>query len=117
MVIMKDKEKIVEESVKTKRAREKLQKRIDVLDKKMTAQALEKKTAEIHRWIAVNAASRVVLQNKTISLFDENQNSAHVSRKVEGLVDQLREEIQAENRKIKEVDVLKKLRDIQPARL
>lgn len=105
----KDKGKIVEESVKTRKAREKLKKRMDAFEKKMTSQALEKKTAEIHRWIAVNAMHRVVLHNKAISLFDENQNSAEVSRKVEGLVQQLRQELQAGRKDKEPVEVLKKL--------
>jgi hypothetical protein len=113
---IKEKGKIVEESVKTRKAREKLKKRIDAFEKKLTPQALEKKTAEIHRWIAVNAIHRVVLHNKAISLFDENQNSVAVSRKVEAIAEQIRAEVLLDykSREAKEgTQVLKKLVGMQ----
>lgn len=73
---------IAEESLKTRKAREKLKRQFDNVEKKITPQALEKKTIEIHRWIASYAAQRVVLKNKGISLFDENQNAAKISERV-----------------------------------
>jgi hypothetical protein len=87
----KDRKKaIAEESLKTRRAREKLKKQLEVLEKKLTSQALEKKTIEIHRWIARHAPHRVTLRSKTISLFDENQNAAKLSRKVAVIAERLR---------------------------
>ncbi|MBS3904281.1 MAG: hypothetical protein KGZ39_03020 [Simkania sp.] len=70
------------ESAQTQRAREKLRRYFDDLDKKITRQALEKKSVEIHRWIARHAHHRVVLRSKTISLFDENQNTAKQSLRI-----------------------------------
>jgi BMFP domain-containing protein YqiC len=91
---LKEKRKTVaEESVKTRKAREKLRKKLEALERKVTPQALEKKTIEIHRWIARHAAHRVVLRSKTISLFDENQNTAKISKKISGLADQIQKEI------------------------
>lgn len=92
-----DKEKkrqIADESQKTRRAREKLKKQLDAFDKKVTPQALEKKTIEIQRWIERHAAIRVVLKNKSISLFDENQNAAGLSLRVSQLADQIKKEFQ-----------------------
>ena len=90
MVSAVDKKKqIAEESSKTRKAREKLKKQLDANDKKITPQALEKKSIEIHRWIARHAQNRVVLKSKSISLFDENQNAAGVSNRVSNFVEQI----------------------------
>ncbi len=83
---------ISEESLKTRKAREKLKKKLEVLEKKLTPHALEKKSIEIHRWIARHAQQRVALCRKTISLFDENQNAAKLSRKVALIAERLRTE-------------------------
>jgi hypothetical protein len=74
--------KIAKESEKTQKAREKLKRRLKAIDEKITPHALEKKTIEIHRWIARHAQHRVVLKTKTISLFDENKNTASTSQKI-----------------------------------
>jgi cephalosporin-C deacetylase-like acetyl esterase len=73
---------VAPESVKTRRAREKLRKQFEDLEKKITPKALEKKSLEIHRWIARHAHHRIVLHTKTISLFDENQNTAKLSQRI-----------------------------------
>jgi hypothetical protein len=84
---------IAEESSKTRKAREKLKKQLDAFEKKITPQALERKTIEIHRWIARHASHRIVLRTKAISLFDENQNAAKLSEKVAGIAENLKQEI------------------------
>jgi len=90
----KEKKKtIAEESAKTRRAREKLKKQLDAVEKKITPQALQKKSIEIHRWIARHAPHRVVLRTKTISLFDENQNTAKLSHRVANIADQIQTDI------------------------
>lgn len=90
MVSSFDKKKqIAEESLKTRKAREKLKKQLEAYDKKITPQALEKKTIEIHRWIARHAQNRVVLKSKSISLFDENQNTADVSYRISSFIEQI----------------------------
>jgi len=87
---MQEKKKIVlEESSKTRKTREKLKKQLEQLEKKITRQALETKTVEIHRWIARHASERIVLREKTIALFDENQNTAALSFRVALLAEQL----------------------------
>jgi hypothetical protein len=80
---------IAEESIKTKKAREKLKKRLDALDLKITPQALEEKSIQIHRWIAKHAQKRVVLKEKSISLFDENQNAAQLSQRIAKIAEQI----------------------------
>ncbi len=89
MSLFEKKKLIAEESIKTRKAREKLKKQLDANDKKITPQALERKSIEIHRWIARHAHVRVVLKSKSISLFDENQNTADVSQRVSSFVDQI----------------------------
>ena len=93
MVSSSDKEKkkaIAEESLKTRKAREKLKKQFAAFDKKITPQALEKKAIEIQRWIDRHAPNRVALKTKSISLFDENQNAADLSQRVSQLADQIK---------------------------
>lgn len=83
---------IAEESPKTRKAREKLRRQLDALEKKVTPQALEKKAIEIQRWIARHASNRVALKTKSISLFDENQNAAGLSQRVSVLADQIKKD-------------------------
>lgn len=80
---------IAQESLKTRKAREKLKKQLENIEKKITPQALERKTIEIHRWIQRHASQRIVLKSKAISLFDENQNTAKLSQKIIALAEKL----------------------------
>ena len=86
--------KIAEESEKTRKAREKLKRRLKDLEKKVTQQALERKNMEIHRWIARHAPGRIVLRTKAISLFDENKNTAKISQKIAHVAMQLKKELE-----------------------
>jgi len=81
---------LAEESSKTKKTREKLRKHLQEMDQNVTPQALKRKSLEIHRWISRHAPHRVVLKSKSISLFDENQNTASGSQKVSELMIRLR---------------------------
>ena len=85
---------IAEESLKTKKVREKLKKHLESFDQKVTAPALKKKLIEIHRWIERHASQRVVLKEKSISLFDENRNAAEFSQRVGILVKKLKQDMQ-----------------------
>ncbi|MCH9631073.1 MAG: hypothetical protein S4CHLAM37_10860 [Chlamydiia bacterium] len=76
------KKNIAEESLKTKKVREKLKRHFEKIDEEITQQALNRKITEIHRWISRHAMQRVTLKSKSISLFDENQNTASISQKV-----------------------------------
>lgn len=84
---------LAEESEKTKRAREKLRRRLDTIERKVTPQALERKSIEIHRWIARHAPHRIVLRTKAISLFDENKNTAETSGRIAKLATNIQKEV------------------------
>ena len=94
MVSSEKKEKmIVDESPKTRKAREKIKRQLEAFDEKITPQALEKKNIEIHRWIARHAHHRIALKSKSISLFDENQNAADLSQRVAALSEQIKHDL------------------------
>jgi hypothetical protein len=93
MVFADEKKKaIAEESMRTRKAREKMKKQLECFEKNITPQALQKKTIEIQRWISRHALHRIILKNKSISMFDENQNTATLSRRVGQLTDQIKKE-------------------------
>ena len=80
-----------QESLKTKKVREKLKKHLEKIEAQVTQQELSKKIVEIHRWISRHAFQRVTLKEKAFSLFDENQNTAKVSLKISKLALQLKQ--------------------------
>jgi len=86
------KKNLAAESLKTKKAREKLLRRFEVIDASITKEALERKTVEIHRWIARHAEHRVALRDKSISLFDEGQNAVNTSERIKKIAQQLQGE-------------------------
>lgn len=89
--MQKEKKKLVaEESAKTRKAREKLRRRLEQLDAHITPQALQEKSIEIHRWIARHADRRIALKDKSISLFDENQNAAKLSQRIAKIAEQIK---------------------------
>ncbi len=94
-MLEKDSKTIAKESLKTKKARKKLKKQMDEVEKKMTPEALKEKIAEIHRWIARHAHQRVVLKDKNISLFDGNQNAASLSQKIRKIAKNLQSDMQS----------------------
>lgn len=94
---------MAEESAKTLKARHKLKKQLEILDQKITPQALEKKMREIHQWISRHAQHRVVLKTKTISLFDENQHTAEISHKISELAQKLQAEGALFQRQMKKI--------------
>lgn len=75
--------RIAPESTKTKRAREKLRRQWEAQDSQITESALADTIDKIHQWIAANAVNRVRLKEKDIRLFDQNQNAAKLSQKVQ----------------------------------
>ncbi len=83
---------IVDESDKTKRARQKLKAKLDGTDKKVTDAALKNSSQEIAGWIERHSSERISVE-KDISLFDQNQNSAKMSRSVKKLAEQLAMEL------------------------
>jgi len=98
MIKKKDKniqKQIAEESIQTRKTREKIKKKNEEFERKITKDALKKQSVEIHKWIVKNAGERVVLYEKEIALFDENQNAAKESRRVKGMAEQLQKELES----------------------
>lgn len=83
---------LAKESEKIKRARAKLQKKIEEMDRQITQEALKKKVQEIHHWISRHSSTRIVLKDKAISLFDENKNTARYSQRLASILDNLKKE-------------------------
>ncbi len=70
---------IAPESLKTKRAREKLVKQWDAEKELITPKALEETVDKIHKWIADNAKHRIQIKEKSIRLFNQNKDAAAIS--------------------------------------
>jgi hypothetical protein len=85
--------RIAPESSKTKRAREKLQRQWDEQKLLITEAALADTVDKIHKWIASHAVNRVHVQKKDIRLFDQNQNAAALSRKIQHFAKKLNEDM------------------------
>lgn len=83
--------RIAPESIKTKKAREKLKKQWEEDDLLITPSALAHTVDKIHKWISANATHRVHLKEKDIRLFDQNQNAAALSRKVQQFAQRIRD--------------------------
>lgn len=83
---------IAEESEKTKKSRQKLKEQIEKTEKKLTPKALQDKSQEIAGWIERHSSDRITVE-KDISLFDQNRNSAKMSRAIEKLAEELAMEL------------------------
>ncbi len=83
MFHVRDRKRIAPESAKTQRARDKLRKHFAKQERFITPDALKETVEKIHQWIASHSQTRVLLKNKEIRLFDQNQNAASLSRKVQ----------------------------------
>ena len=94
---MSSRKVVVQESLKTKKIREKIRKSWANFDQLVTPEALKVQVEEIHRWIARHAKSRIRLKNKKISLFDENQNTAKIGPRVRAIAQRLRDSQVAKN--------------------
>ena len=81
---------LAEESIKTKKTREKLKNKLKAIEAQVTEAALRRKAHEIERWIARHAPHRVTLKKKAITLFDNNQNSATISKRISSLADKFK---------------------------
>lgn len=93
---------LAEESPKTKKARRKLQQKLEKVEKKVTPQAVEEKTHEISQWIARHASDRIAVK-KDISLFDKNRNPAQPSKSVSKMAKDISNEVEKLSMKSKKV--------------
>ena len=91
---LENRKRLAPESLKTKKAREKLRKQWQQQDLLITEGALIETIDKIHRWIAANAGHRISLKEKDIRLFDQNQNAAALSRKVQQFAKKLSVEME-----------------------
>ena len=102
--------KIASESDKTIKARVKLKKQLEKVDRQVTQEALKRKVQEIHHWISRHAHNRVVLKSKNISLFDENQNTAKLSNRVNDILNVLKKDVfSLSNKNISNLNLRKKI--------
>ena len=77
------------ESPKTRKARKKLLATWNEERELFTPQAIKETVNKIHKWIADNAKYRVPIKGKSIRLFNQNQNAAGISKKVQQVVEQI----------------------------
>src|SRR5438105_3353430 len=84
---------IAPESLKTRRAREKLLKQWEEEKQCFTQQALEETVDKIHKWIADNAKHRIQIKEKSIKLFNQNQNAAAISKKIQFFAEKLKDDM------------------------
>lgn len=81
---------IASESKKIQKTREKLKKKWESQQEKITPEALKETVEKIHKWIADQANLRAMIPGKQVRLFNQNQNSAKLSKKVETIAEKLR---------------------------
>jgi len=82
-----------QESPQVIKMRGKLAKILENQDKRITDQAIQDKKLVISEEISKKAADRVILKEK-LSLFDSNQNTADVSKKVKELAERLKKDLE-----------------------
>lgn len=78
------------ESLKTRRAREKLLKQWKEEKEQITPKAIRETVDKIHKWIADNAKHRITIKEKSIKLFNQNKDAAVISKKVQIIADKLK---------------------------
>lgn len=88
-----DERPLAPESLKTRKAREKLLKQWEEEKQQFTPKALADAVSKIHKWIADNAKHRVPIKEK-IELFNQNKDAAALSRKVQQFAERLKTDMQ-----------------------
>lgn len=81
---------VAAESAKTKKAREKIQKKWEERDQLITKEALAKTAGKIRDWIAIHHAERVSLKGKEMCLFNQNRDAAILSKRVQQIAEKLK---------------------------
>lgn len=93
--------KKAKESAHVKRTRNKLKRRLDELDSKITPTALKEVTQDIHKWIRRHSAEREKIPG-TVKLFDQNAHPAQAkSQFVIEKLKQIKDESQTEFGKLR----------------
>ncbi len=88
-----DERPLAPESLKTRRAREKLLRQWEEEKLQITPKAIAETVDKIHKWIADNAKHRVPIKEK-IELFNQNKDAAVLSRKVQQFAEKLKVDMQ-----------------------
>lgn len=88
-----DERPLAPESLKTRRAREKLLKQWEEEKQQITPAAIAEAVRKMHDWIANNAKHRVPIKEK-LELFNQNRDAAKLSSKVEQIAAKLKEDMQ-----------------------
>lgn len=77
------------ESLKTQKARKKLQESFEKQDAKITREALKATVEKIHKWISDHSDKRILIKGKPIKLFANNEGAAKTSSKVDEIAQKL----------------------------
>ena len=85
---------VAPESLKTKRAREKLIKKWEKEKEWITPKALKETIDKIHKWIGDNAKNRTRIKSTSIALFKPNTAAAASSKKIETFVEKLKKDME-----------------------
>lgn len=83
---------IAPESLKTRRVREKILKQWKAEKEQFTPKALKETVDKIYKWIADNAKYRTQVE-KSIRLFNQNENAAAISKKVQHFAEKLKKDM------------------------
>ena len=94
MAVLEKRKRIAPESIKTQRARRKLQKQWEQESRLITKEALDQTVNKIHKWIEANVKNRVVLKNTGMRLFNQNQDAAPLSKKVKQFAEKILDQSQ-----------------------
>lgn len=90
----RDERPLAPESLKTRRAREKLLKQWEEENRQITPRAIAESIDKIRKWIADHAQYRDHIEKENIELFNRNQNAAVVSKKVQQFAEKLKQDMQ-----------------------
>jgi hypothetical protein len=82
---------LAQESENIKRFRKKLRERCASIEEKITDDALDDTKEKIIEFISRNASEREPITSK-ISLFDSNQNAADISKKIQKIMQTLKQD-------------------------
>lgn len=74
---------IAEESRQVTKARRKLKKQLEIMERQFTQSALKETVEKMYIWLDKNASTRVPLNVKGVRLFDGNHHSAKLSQSIE----------------------------------
>jgi hypothetical protein len=94
-----------EESRQVAKARRKLKKHLEIIDRQLTQTALKEAVEKMYRWLDKNSETRISLENKNIRrLFDGNNHSAKNSSSIEKQRNNILDQFQKEEQKLRTLE-------------